>query len=140
VCNERNFTRYAENLGEILSGGYIYSTKYDIKMKSDEYCKLLCKRTYKNDYEKTLFGWVTEREYTAEFYLDSLPAGLNYTYKNGVQSDRVIYDHGIPIGEYFGNENNFIIYNHYTFLIFVNQDTKDNNSYSIVEFNIIPWR
>jgi transmembrane 9 superfamily protein 2/4 len=138
VCNDRNYTREAENLGEILSGGYVYSTKYDVKMKTDEYCKLMCKRNI-NDYEKNLFGWVIEREYNVDFYLDSLPAGLNYTYKNGVQSDRVIYDHGIPIGEHFGN-NKFIVYNHYTFLIFVNNDIKSENKFSIVEFNIIPWR
>jgi len=109
-------------------------------MKKDEYCKLLCKRTFKNEYERNLFGWVIEREYTSTFYLDSLPSGLNYTYKNGVPSDRVIYDHGIPIGEYYGIDGNYVVYNHYTFLIFVNKDEKNEKPYSIVEFNIIPWR
>lgn len=109
-------------------------------MKKDEYCKLLCKRSFQNDSEMNLFGWIIERDYTAGFFLDSLPAGLNYTYKSGVPSDRVIYDHGIPIGEHYTSDNNYIIYNHYTFLVFVNKDPKSEKPFSIVEFNIIPWR
>ncbi len=81
-----------------------------------------------------------EREYTSSWYLDSLPAGLNYTYKNGHPSDRVIHDNGIPLGENTGLEEKFPIYNHFTFQIFVNVDKKSKNSYSIVEFNMIPWR
>jgi hypothetical protein len=33
---------YAENLGEILRGDRIESSLYDLQMKHDEYCKVLC--------------------------------------------------------------------------------------------------
>ena len=33
---------YAENLGEILRGDRIESSLYELQMKHDEYCKVLC--------------------------------------------------------------------------------------------------
>lgn len=33
---------YAENLGEILRGDRIESSLYELSMKHDEYCKVLC--------------------------------------------------------------------------------------------------
>ncbi len=111
-------------------------------MMKDEYCKVLCNRKIETAYEENIYKWMIEREYTSNWYLDSLPAGLNYTYKSGNPSDRVIHDNGIPLGENTGLIEKFPIYNHYTFQIFVNFDKKANlnTTYSIVEFNIIPWR
>jgi hypothetical protein len=109
-------------------------------MKKDEYCKVLCKRKIESNYEEKIYEWMIEREYTSSWFLDSLPAGLNYTYKNGIHSDRVLHDFGIPIGEQFGIDTQAYIYNHLTFEIFVNNDSKSTNPFTIVEFNIIPWR
>ena len=109
-------------------------------MYKDDYCKVLCRRKIENDYEENIFDWMIEREYTSFWYLDSLPAGLNYTYKNGIHSDRVIHDFGIPIGETVGIGIKPHIYNHLTFQIFINYDKKAKKPYSIVEFNVIPWR
>ena len=140
VCHQNDHTQSAENLGEILTGDYTFSTHYEVLMFQDEYCKVLCTRNITNEYEENIFTWMITREYTSSWYLDNLPAGLNYTYKNGIASDRVIHDHGIPIGESLGVETKYSIYNHLTFEIFVNKDAKSDKPYSIVEFNIIPWR
>lgn len=140
VCFQKNHTRQAENLGEILTGDYTYSTHYEAFMGKDEYCKTLCTRKIKNAFEENIFQWMIERNYTTSWYLDSLPAGLNYTYINqGVFSERVIHDAGIPIGEIRVQDSKPIIYNHLTFQIFVNKNQKADNPYTIVEFNIIPW-
>jgi hypothetical protein len=109
-------------------------------MKKDEYCKVLCKKKIESNYEEKIYEWMIEREYTSSWFLDSLPAGLNYTYKNGIHSDRVLHDFGIPVGEQYGIDTKPFIYNHLTFEIFVNSDNKSKKPFSIVEFNIIPWR
>ncbi len=109
-------------------------------MGVDEYCKVLCTQQIKTLYQENIFKWMMEREYVSNWYLDSLPAGLNYTYKSGSPSDRVIHDAGIPLGEEIGLDYTYSIYNHFTLQIFVNNDTKQIKPYSIVEFNIIPWR
>jgi transmembrane 9 superfamily protein 2/4 len=140
VCHQNNFTRAAENLGEILSGDYSYSTHYEAFMGKDEYCKILCSRKIESLYEENIFTWMIEREYTSTWYLDTLTAGLNYTYKSGNPSDRVIHDFGIPLGENQGFDMKPSIFNHFTFQIFINIDPKLEKPYSIVEFNIIPWR
>lgn len=140
MCFQNNPIKAAENLGEILTGDYSFSTHYEISMMKSEFCKVLCRRKIVNEYEEKIFNWMIEREYTSSWYLDSLPAGLNYTYKNGIHSDRVLHDFGIPIGEQYGLDTKVFIYNHLTFEIFVNHDKKANKPYSIVEFNIIPWR
>ncbi len=109
-------------------------------MAKDEYCKTLCIRKIMTDYEENIFQWMIEREYTSSWYLDSLPAGLNYTYKSGSASDRVIHDFGVPIGESQGFDTKPTIFNHFTFQIFINVNPSTEKPYSIVEFNIIPWR
>jgi transmembrane 9 superfamily protein 2/4 len=139
VCGQNSYSTEAENLGEILTGDYTYSTQYEIKMKNNEFCKLLCVRKINTEYEENLFSWLIERDYVSHWFLDNLPAGLNYTYRSGTHSDRVIYDHGIPIGINHGIDSQNIIYNHFTFIIFVNADRKSQKPYSIVEFTMIPW-
>jgi hypothetical protein len=109
-------------------------------MLKDEYCKVYCSKKVYTAYEENVFSWMIQREYMYSWYLDNLPAGLNYTYKNGISSSSVIHDHGIPIGENIAEENKFSVYNHFTFEIFVNKETQSEFPYSIVEFNIIPWR
>lgn len=45
-CKPDTVKSYAENLGEVLRGDRIESSKYDLNMKHDEYCKFLCGPKY----------------------------------------------------------------------------------------------
>ena len=67
-----------------------------------------------------------------------MPAGRNLT-MYGEKSEIVLHESGIPIGYHHPQDNTNLIYNHYTFNIYVNKDEK-KNTYSIVEFSIVPFR
>jgi transmembrane 9 superfamily protein 2/4 len=83
--------------------------------------------------EVSLFKWMIDRDYRINFYLDKLPAGLNFTITHDVH-----YYSGIPIGykEYnIDGTFTYILYNHYTFNVHVN---RNNNKYTVVGFHILP--
>ena len=135
VCAKKNI-KESQSLGEILTGESIYITDYEANLLQNEYCKLLCAKKFK-EFDVNLFKWMVEHEYVSSWYLDDLPAGRNLT-MYGEKSEVVLHESGIPIGHQTPDKKH-MIYNHYTFNIYLNKDVK-KNSYSIVEFSIVPFR
>lgn len=126
-----------QSLGEILSGESIYVIDYEAKLLKNEYCKLLCSKKLK-DFDVDLLNWMIEHKYVSSWYLDDLPAGRNLTMFGDI-SDIVLHESGIPIGYHHELDKSNIIYNHYTFNIYINKNEK-TDTYSIVEFSIVPFR
>ena len=84
----------AENLGEFLSGDRIENSPYELKMRTDEYCKLLCQVTFGAREAQFLRRRVRE-EYYHNWIIDNLPAAS--VVGNG-QYTTTIYSRGFPIG------------------------------------------
>ena len=84
----------AENLGEFLSGDRIENSPYELKMRTDEYCNLLCQVTFGAREAQFLRRRVRE-EYYHNWIIDNLPAAS--VVGNG-QYTTTIYSRGFPIG------------------------------------------
>lgn len=131
-------THDSQSLGDILTGEITFSTEYEAFLLKNEFCKVLCTKEIK-DFDFDVLKWMVEQEYVSNWFLDDLPAGRNLT-MYGELTNLVLHDSGIPLGEKISyKENPVKIYNHYTFNIFINKDSK-SNQYSIVEFSIVPFR
>ena len=131
-------THDSQSLGDILTGEITFSTEYEAFLLKNEFCKVLCTKEIK-DFDFDVLKWMVEQEYVSNWFLDDLPAGRNLT-MYGELTNLVLHDSGIPLGEKITyKENPVKIYNHYTFNIFINKDSK-SNQYSIVEFSIVPFR
>ena len=85
------------------------------------------------DSDINVFEWLIERDYYINYYLDSLPAGLNRTKTVIQNTSYVSYNQGIPIG--FKRNGIWYIYNHYNLHVHLNEK---NGKYQIVGFNIEP--
>ena len=84
----------AENLGEFLTGDRIENSPYELKMLTDEYCKLLCQVTLGTREAASLRRMVNE-EYHHNWIIDNLPAA------SVIDNDQYIttsYSRGFPIG------------------------------------------
>lgn len=85
------------------------------------------------DSDINVFEWLIERDYYINYYLDSLPAGLNTTKTVIQNTSYVSYNQGIPIG--FKRNGIWYVYNHYNLHVHLNEK---NGKYQIVGFNIEP--
>ena len=84
----------AENLGEFLTGDRIENSPYELKMLTDEYCKLLCQVTLGTREAASLRRMVNE-EYHHNWIIDNLPAA------SVIDNDQYIttsYSRGFPVG------------------------------------------
>ena len=69
--------KVAENLGELLSGDSIESSPYELYMKKDEFCKVLCEVNLdKKDVEH--FKNMVKEDYHHNWIIDNLPAATRY--------------------------------------------------------------
>ena len=71
------------------------------------------------DSDINVFEWLIERDYYINYYLDSLPAGLNRTKTVIQNTSYVSYNQGIPIG--FKRNGIWYIYNHYNLHVHLNE-------------------
>jgi transmembrane 9 superfamily protein 2/4 len=92
-CKPENVETYAENLGEILRGDRIESSKYELAMKHDEYCKLLCMPKYTQEEIRDFSEKVLE-EYRINMIVDNLPAATKFLDIN----QNTVYSLGFPLG------------------------------------------
>ena len=144
VCGDDNVKEVFHELGEILTGHSLYESIYNPDI-SNSYCQLACKKNI-TQFQADLLKWIIDEDYTINWYADGLPAALDLTFSDEPHSSNVIHEGGIPVGEKIlhNGEWKYKIYNHYTFKILINKNKKSpkdkDETYSIVEFNIVPWR
>ncbi len=144
VCGDENVKEVFHELGEILTGHSVFETIYNPDI-SNTFCKLACKKKL-DKFQSELLQWIIDQEYTINWYADGLPAALDLTFSDEPHTSNVLHEGGIPVGERVLEDGlwKYKIYNHYTFKIFINHNNKklknEEESYSIVEFNIVPWR
>ena len=144
VCGNDNYSQVFHELGEILTGDIVYTSVYDTLMnKNGTFCKIACKKNPLSEYDSELIKWMIDQDYTTTWYADGLPAGRNLSLY-GQSTNDVLHELGIPLGDkvYINDKYKSKIYNHFTFNIFVHHDhkSKNKNTYSVVEFNIVPYR
>jgi len=93
-CEPEKIDMAAENLGEILAGNKIESSKYDLKMGVNEDCKVLCKKQY-TPHQIGLFTDKIDEEYVVNWVVDNLPAAAKIVVEG---EETVLYEHGYFLG------------------------------------------
>ena len=132
LCNLRRVKSAEDNLGEILTGEYLFISNYTAKINQNKYCETLCSSNLDKVALKRLTKFI-DRKYSSHWSLDKLPAGLmSYNYDtNGLD---VNYVNGVPLGK---KENGkYYIYNHFLFKILLNKIA--DKKFNIVGVSILP--
>ena len=107
-------TSMDENLGQILLGDAVVNTPYEIKMRQDETCKVLCRNPV-TAVDFSRFAYMIDGEYVINWLMDSLPAA---TRRTQTHDDSIVseswYD-GFPLGYKVGAS--YFLNNHVSFTI-----------------------
>jgi len=72
-CRPLSIKLDAENLGEVLMGERIENSAYEVQMRADKACSLLCKKIYSSQEVKTWRKRIRE-EYMVNMVIDNIPA------------------------------------------------------------------
>jgi len=133
-CKPDNIKQRVENLGEILAGDGIENSPYEIKMKVNESCKVLCKRKLTKQ-RRTLIRRRIDRDYSVNWIVDNLPAATKYLRSDGYTED-TIFMNGFPVG--YSVKGRYFMHNHVRIILSYHSNPSDYVGYRIVRFEVEP--
>ena len=139
-CQPDTIVSSAENLGEVLRGDRIFNSLYQIQMRLDEQCKVVCKVNSLTEEQVTKLKDSIEDEYRVNMILDNLPTAMvRIRDDNGVSMK--VYERGFPVGfkaaTEEGGEEKFFLHNHARFTILYHKDIETDLA-RIVGFEVEP--
>lgn len=108
-CRPAKITEDTEALGEVLGGDNIENSPYDVSMKVQESCKVLCKKEYSPE-QLTQFVDRIKEDYRVNWLVDNLPASTVMWKQNpDAAADDVdafvpVYKKGYALGYVGGGE------------------------------------
>eukprot|EP01035_Chromulina_nebulosa_P020450 gene20450-26535_t len=136
-CKRRRVRSRAENLGERISGDSTTTSPYELRMKKDVACMVLCRKIYRKT-EINFFKEVIDNDYRVHWFLDNLPVA--------VRNDEQQYvSRGFPIGFKStlpsNNKVQHFLFNHVRILVKYNDDdsTEADPGTRIVGFEVVPF-
>jgi transmembrane 9 superfamily protein 2/4 len=109
----------SESLGSILFGDRIMTSPFELKMKHNETCKILCKSTF----DQSASHFVNRRisqGFALNWLIDGLPAGQLI---EDVVTKTKFYSQGFALGQ--STETDMHLNNHYDFLIDYHEVAED---------------
>ena len=74
-CKGKRSVSRADNIGERLSGDSVTASPYELRMKQDEACVVLCRKKHKRS-DITMFKSMIDQEYRVHWLLDNLPVAV----------------------------------------------------------------
>lgn len=120
----------SENLGEILRGDRIVNTGYDIRMKANEKCKILCRDVeLKPDQVKKVIKRIKDA-YHVHLLVDNLPCATKF---NLLDSNEEQYESGYQLG--YQKDGQYFLNNHLK-LILKYHSEKSSDLYRVVGFEV----
>lgn len=123
-----------ENLGEILAGDEIENSPYELKMRKNETCKVLCQPVPVDTQQKELLNRRIDRDYHVNWIVDNLPAQTKYSVK---ETSRTIYMNGFPVGGRT-SDGYYYVHNHVSMILMYHKPD-DQDGYRIVGFEVAPF-
>ncbi|EKX43113.1 hypothetical protein GUITHDRAFT_163927, partial [Guillardia theta CCMP2712] len=98
-CQPRRVQDLPENLGEALAGEKAHTSAYKARVRVNEYCKVLCRKTY-TPKQMEEFQDFAILEYRVNMRLDNLPVAemINFAYEDKPDKTMQIYNLGYPVG------------------------------------------
>lgn len=149
-CQPDHIVSSAENLGEVLRGDRIFNSLYQIQMRLDERCKVVCRVIALTPPQVKTIHEAIEYEYRVNMILDNLPAAevRQHLDETGAPiidettgQPRKYYERGFPVGvkvsESEDGPHRFYINNHARFTILYHRDA-DTDLARIVGFEVEP--
>jgi len=133
-CKPLQVKERVENLGEILGGDVIENSAYDLKMKINETCKVLCKKRL-SKISKDLLRRRIDRDYSVNWIVDNLPASTKYVRQEAGQSE-FVYMNGFPVG--LQQQGKYYLHNHVRITLNYHENPSSYVGYRIVGFEVEP--
>jgi transmembrane 9 superfamily protein 2/4 len=133
-CKPENIKQRVENLGEILAGDEIENSAYDIKMRVNESCKVLCRKKF-TKINRNLFRRRIDRDYNVNWIVDNLPAATKYVRSDG-EHQEYIYMNGFPVG--LLQKGRYYVHNHVRLTLSYHSNPTDYVGHRIVGFEVEP--
>lgn len=139
VCKPDVVVDKSENLGELLSGDRIESSLYNLRMKRNEDCVVLCRKIYTAK-ESKKFKQMIKDEYRVHWIIDNLPASLRLYDRNDPSS--IKYDTSFPLGVRVPDERDqvsYYLYNHIKFTLLYHENPSQFTGARVVGFVVEPF-
>ncbi|KAF8062046.1 TMN7 [Scenedesmus sp. PABB004] len=138
-CRPEKIVPFAENLGEVLRGDRIENSLYEIKMRADEQCKVLCRIEKLTAKQARAFRNKIDDDYKVNMILDNLPVAMVRIRQDEHGQQMKAYERGFPVGFKATLEGQkevlFFLHNHLRFNILYNRDAATDLS-RIVGFEV----
>lgn len=130
----------SQNLGEILRGDRITDTAYDIRMKKDMKCRLLC-GTQKdpstwNDKESSDLYYMINQEYFIHLIMDNLPCATQFKMPDTLE---VQFEPGFRLGFTAKEDEKKYVNNHLRFIVSYHQ-VEDQSANQGPTFRVVGFR
>lgn len=111
------------------------NSPYELKMKQDEACVILCRKTHKKS-DIEMFKSMIDSEYRVHWLLDNLPVA--------VRNDELGYvSRGYPVGFLAttpkSKKPQHFLFNHVRIVVRYNENPEDGLGSTIVGFEVIPF-
>jgi len=131
-CKPDKVEKKIENLGELLTGDAIENSAYDVKMRINRTCQVLCRKPLPHT-DKEQYRRMIDKQYLNNWVIDNLPSGTRYI----TDTNREILYNGFPIGDRdVGGK--YFLYNHVTFKLKYHSRPDAYEGYRIVGFEVYP--
>mmetsp|Transcript_19269 Transcript_19269/g.34288 ORF Transcript_19269/g.34288 Transcript_19269/m.34288 type:complete len:632 (-) Transcript_19269:232-2127(-) len=134
-CRPKVIQDSVENLGEILEGDLIENSPYDIRMRENVICKILCKQKLTKEM-KDKFKAMIKDEYLVNWIVDNLPAATRYV-KRTKEEGAVTYVNGFPVG--VEKKGSYYLHNHVRLNLKYHSNPERYEGYRIVGFEVEPF-
>lgn len=134
-CKPKELHMSAVNLGEILMGESVESSPFNIRMDTNETCKLLCKEKIElGQKEKADFKRMIDQDYQVNWLVDNLPAAMKFAKKKDKTTSYVL---GFPVGT--KEDDKHFVNNHWHIALQYNQAPDEFEGYRVVGFEVYPY-
>mmetsp|Transcript_33876 Transcript_33876/g.46916 ORF Transcript_33876/g.46916 Transcript_33876/m.46916 type:complete len:644 (-) Transcript_33876:53-1984(-) len=140
-CRPDPIVNSAENLGEVLRGDRIENSLYQIEIRLDEQCKVVCKIDGITPSQAKDFRSKIDDEYRVNMILDNLPVGMVKIREENGKPVKT-YERGFPVGFKAaieeGGEQKPFLHNHLRFTILYHKDIETDLA-RVVGFEVEPF-
>lgn len=133
-CAPEKIVDRVENLGEILGGDIIENSPYELKMKINETCKVLCSKKLGKK-AKDLLRRRIDRDYNVNWIVDNLPGATKYVRQVG-ELQEYIYMNGFPVG--LLQNGKYYLHNHVKITLKYHSNPESYVGFRIVGFEVEP--
>lgn len=134
-CRNKEDHASTENLGESISGDTTTASPYQLLMKQDETCAILCKKKHEKK-DMKLFRNMIDEEYRIHWLVDNLPVAVR-------NEELGFVTRGFPVGFIATvpskKDAQHFLFNHVRIIVKYSEIPEEFDGQRIVGFEVIPY-